>query len=510
MDSETAENLADTALDRAQKLGAAYADVRVYVQDRNESVSVKNDVVESANIGSDSGVGVRVLKNGAWGFASFADLSRPKAACRKEILKLVRDAIDLAEASARLRSFPLELAPMSDDVPVMAQYETPSRSDPFSVPVKEKVELLRELCAMLGRGNDKIAIRAAEIDASSFTKVFASFEADAQYRRFLTQTFRSCGLELSVLGVDGNEVQERSVSHRNASGFDWIFGLDGKAIAQRLTEEALELLSADECEPGVSDIVIMPEHLGLHVHETGHGFEGDRLLGYEQTYVGGTFINEIVNQIGSYEFGSEAVSIVADATSPEGYGTFAFDDEGVPGQRFYLVERGIIKNVLTSRETVAQINRRMGRPYFEASNGTMRASSYTRMPLIRMTNISLEPGSGTLADLVARVERGILLDGTQSWSMSEDRKNFDFGMQYGREILGGKIGRVVRNAGYTGSNLAFWKSCEAVAGDGALYMLNVPNCGKGMPGQTMRTGHRSAPALFRGVHVFNRKQRGGA
>lgn len=307
-------------------------------------------------------------------------------------------------------------------------------------------------------------------------------------------------------------MQERSFGHggqASAAGFEHILALDGHELAERLVKEALELLSAPECEPGVFDIIIMPEHLGLHVHETGHGFEGDRLLGYEQTYVGGTFVNEIVSQIGSYEFGSEAVNIVADATYPGGFGTFAFDDEGVPAQRFFLVERGTIRNVLTSRETVSQINCRMGREHFRSSNGTMRASSYTRMPLIRMTNISLLGGEETLPGLIGRVKRGLLLDGTQSWSMSEDRKNFDFGIQHAREIRNGKLGRVVRNAGYTGNNLAFWKSCEAVAREEEGYTLNVPNCGKGMPGQSMRTGHRTSPALFRGVQIFNRKQRRG-
>ena len=511
MDRIAVREFADDALDLAEKLGASYADVRMYLNDNDENISVKNDVVESVDHGADSGMGVRVLKNGAWGFSSFPDLSMKKTACRKRLLAAVREAIELAKVSARLRSFPIELAPLGN-VPLIGEYETPYTIDPFDVPIDEKVNLLKMLCGALGSRNDVIRVRSSDLRSGRFTKFFAATERGLSGRRYITQTFHKCSLSLSALAIDGNEMQERSFGYggqASAAGFEHILSLNSLELAERLVEEVLQLLGAKECESGDRDIIIMPEHLGLHVHETGHAFEGDRLLGYEQTYVGGTFISEILSQIGSYEFGSEAVNIIADATFPEGFGTFAFDDEGVPAQRFFLVERGVIRNVLVSRETVSQINRRMGREYFTASNGTMRAASYTRMPLIRMTNISLLGGTETLSQLISRVDQGLLLDGTQSWSMSEDRKNFDFGVQYAREIRNGKLGRMVRNVGYTGSNLAFWKSCEAVAQEAEGYMLNVPNCGKGQPGQTMMTGHRTPPALFRNVRVFNRKQRKG-
>ena len=512
MDNNIARRIIDDVLDFVEKHGASYADVRLYLDDQGESLSVKNEVVESASIGSESGAGVRVLKNGSWGFASFSDLSRPESICRHELFAAAREALALAETSSRLRSFPLELAPLGN-VPLVANYETSYSVDPFSVPISEKIALLKDACAALNDASGKIAVRTSELTSGRFTKMWAAFERGLPQRRYITQTFRSCAFELFVLAIDGDEVQERSFGHggiAHAGGLEFIHTLNVQDLATQLRSEAHELLTAPECEPGMADIIILPHHLGLHVHETGHAFEGDRLLGYEQTYVGGTFINEIIADIGSYPFGSEAVNIVAEATFPGGYGTFAFDDEGVPAQSFHLVEQGIIKNVLTSRETVQQINRRIGRNYFTQSNGTMRAASYTRMPLIRMTNISLLPGNVTLSDLIGRLDRGLLLEGTQSWSMSEDRKNFDFGVQYASEIRNGKIGRVVRNAGYTGNNLAFWRSCEAIAGEHEAYMLNVPNCGKGMPGQSMSTGHRTSPALFRNVEVFNRKQRGGS
>ena len=470
---------------------------------------MKNDVVESCDIGSDSGAGVRVLIGGAWGFSSFSDLSRKKDACREELLRTVHSASALAAVSSRLRTAPLELAPIPN-APLHAVFEMPYEVDPFLVPIASKIALLKDFCVALRDDSGKIIIRSAGLSSGRCTKFFASTERGTRSRRYITQAFSTCAFELSVVAIDGNEVQERAGGMATAGGFELAAKLDGKTLAHNLVAEARELLMAPECEPGERDLVILPHHLGLHVHETGHAFEGDRLLGYEQTYVGGTFINEIVEQIGSYQFGSDAVNIVADATFPGGYGTFAFDDEGVPGQRFFLVEKGVIKNVLSSRETVSQINQRMGRAYFTQSSGTMRAASYTRMPLIRMTNISLAPGNETLAGLIGRVDRGLLLEGTQSWSMSEDRKNFDFGVQHAREIRNGRLGKVVRNAGYTGNNLAFWKSCEAVAAEQEAYMLNVPNCGKGMPGQTMSTGHRTSPALFRRIEVFNRKQRGGA
>lgn len=513
MDQIAARRLADMALDQAERLGASYADVRLYLDDAGESFVVKDDVLESAFSHSDSGAGIRVLVNGAWGFASFSDLSRGKSACESEMSAAVSAAAALARASARLRAFPIELAPLSN-VPQEAEYETPYEIDPFAVPAQGKIALLRDLNAALSSASDLIAIRTCGMRAGRTTKLFAATERGQSARRYATQTIRECALSVSVVAIDGNEMQERALwgfdGFAKAGGFETVLAVDKRAVAERHVAEALELIAAPECEPGVTDIIVAPEHLALHVHETGHGFEGDRLLGYEQTYVGNTFINELLDHVGSHQFASQAVNIVADATAPGGYGTFAFDDEGVPGQRFFLVERGTLMNVLTSRETVSQINQRVGRELYRHSNGTMRASAYTRMPLIRMTNISLLPGEATLADLIGRVDRGLLLEGTTSWSMSEDRKNFDFGVQLAREIKNGRLGRVVRNAGYTGSNLAFWQSCEAVAGEDESFVLNVPNCGKGQPGQSMSTGHQASPALFRGVQVYNRKQRGGA
>jgi len=513
VDPGIARRFADLALNEAERLGASYADVRLYLEDVGEGFSVKDDVVESVASDSDSGAGIRVLVDGAWGFASFSDLSRSTSTCLNDIAAAVYSAVQLARLSARLRTFPIELAPLGD-VPNEAEYATPFRIDPFTVPAREKIALLRDFCAALRSESDLIAIRGCSMGASRTTQLFASTERGRVARRYVSQTIRHCALHVSVVAIDGDEMQQRSLGGLDgiggAGGFELVLSVDGKAVAERLVAEALELMAAPECVPGTTDIIVMPEHLALHVHETGHGFEGDRLLGYEQTYVGNTFINELLDRIGEHPFASEAVNIVADATAPGGYGTFGFDDEGVPAQRFFLVERGTLMNVLTSRETVSQINRRVGRELYRHSNGTMRASAYTRMPLIRMTNISLLPGTATLRELISRVDRGLLLDGTTSWSMSEDRKNFDFGVQHAHEIINGRLGRVVRNAGYTGSNLAFWRSCEAVAGEDESFVLNTPNCGKGQPGQSMSTGHQASPALFRDVQVYNRKQRGGA
>jgi TldD protein len=250
---------------------------------------------------------------------------------------------------------------------------------------------------------------------------------------------------------------------------------------------------ADECPLGRTTIVVDAEQMGLQVHESvGHPIELDRVYGTEASYAGTSFLSP--GDLGSLRYGSALMNVTADSTTPGGLGTFGFDDEGVPAGREPIVEEGILRGFLSSRETAARI----GLP---ARGGSMRADGWSRMPLVRMTNLHLEPGEGTLEDLLADVDAGIYFETNKSWSIDDKRLNFQFGTQIAWEIKGGRLGRMLRDAIYTGITPEFWGSLDAVAGREAWWMQGLTNCGKGQPGQSAHVSHGAAPARFRDVQV---------
>jgi TldD protein len=234
------------------------------------------------------------------------------------------------------------------------------------------------------------------------------------------------------------------------------------------------------------DLVIDHEQMQLQVHESvGHPTELDRVLGYEAAYAGTSFLH--TDDVGSLQYGSELMNITSDPTTPSGLGTFAFDDEGVAAKPQPIVREGVLVGWLGSRE--------VGFP------GSMRADSWNRMPLVRMTNLHLDPGEGTLADLISGVDRGLYLETNKSWSIDDKRLNFQFGTQIAWEIVNGELGRMLRDATYTGITPQFWGSLDAVAGPEAWKLHGLTNCGKGQPGQAAHVSHGAAPARFRNVQV---------
>jgi TldD protein len=258
----------------------------------------------------------------------------------------------------------------------------------------------------------------------------------------------------------------------------------------------VELLRADECPSRNTTLIIGGTQLALQVHEScGHPIELDRVFGTEASYAGTSFLS--IDKLGGFRYGSDIVNIVADATSPGGLGSFGYDDEGVPAQRTDIVREGIFSGYLMSRETAPRIGLR--------SNGTMRADGWSRIPLVRMTNISLLPGQGTLADIIADTEDGIFIDSNKSWSIDQQRLNFQFGCEIAWEIKNGRLGRMLKNPVYTGITPEFWRSCDAIAGEEEWHIWGIPSCGKGEPGQTAHVGHGTSPARFRGVEVGVKK-----
>jgi len=337
-------------------------------------------------------------------------------------------------------------------------------------------------------------VRVSEAFMGSYRtdKIFASTEGS-----YIEQGIVECGAGIAATAIEGGEVQVRSYpnSFRGnfaTRGYEWIEGLALTDHAERIGQEAEQLLSARPCPSKATTLILDGSQVALQVHESiGHPIELDRILGTEASYAGTSFVNP--GMVGHFRYGSELVSIVADATRPGGLGTFGYDDEGIPAQKTPIITRGILVGLLTSRETAHHIG--------QGSNGTMRADGWNRIPLIRMTNINLEPGDWTLEGMIADTDEGLYLETNRSWSIDDRRINFQFATEVGWEIKGGKRGSMVKNPTYTGITPEFWNSCDAVGNRDHWQMWGTPNCGKGEPGQVAHVGHGASPARFRNVRV---------
>jgi len=475
-------DLTQRALDTATSLGAAYADVRV-VRRLDESIAIKTGRVEGVASGESEGFGVRVLVDGAWGFASSHILTMPEAD------RVADEAVRIARASATALREPTQL---DDRPPATGRFETPVQEDPFTVPLERKIAdlLAADEAAAKVKG---IAFTESMYAAQREWKTFAA--TDGSYTE---QTITHVGSAVEANAVDGEEHQRRSYPDSGggwqAAGYEFIRGLGLKDRAELLADEAVALLSAPQCPSGRFTIVLDPSQLYLQLHEScGHPTELDRVFGTEASYAGTSFLTTDKLAEG-FRYGSDLIDIVADATADGGMGTFGWDDEGVPAQAVPLVQNGIFVGYLTSRETAPKIGRRSG--------GAMRADGWNRIPLIRMTNINLLPKPGmSLDEIVADTDDGLYLASNRSWSIDDRRLNFQFATEVAYEIKGGKKGRLFKNPTYTGITYEFWRSCDAVGDERSYVMLGTPNCGKGEPGQTGHVGHAVPGARFRDVQV---------
>ncbi len=463
--------------------GVLYADAR-YMERETESITVRNEEVAGLSRAETKGYGIRVLYRGSWGFAASNVLSRDR------VQETARRALGIARASYMTQKKPVRL---DDTPPQRGSYRSPWEEDPFAVPLDEKLELLFSAVRILKK--DKRIVKAeGSMEIFRTRKLFLSTEG-AEIEQEIVET----GAGIEATAVEGREVQRRSFptsfgGDYAARGYEFIRSLGLPENAERIREEAIALLSADPCPSGEFDLILASDQLALQVHEScGHPTELDRVLGTEISYAGGSFLT--LDKLGKYRYGSEIVNIVADATIPGSIGSFGYDDEGVPAQRSYLVQEGILVGYLTSRETASVIGRR--------SNGCMRAESWNHIPLIRMVNINLEPAPDgpTLDELIADTKHGILMQTNKSWSIDDLRLNFQFGCEIAWEIKDGKKVRLLRNPVYTGITPEFWRSCDAICGKSEWKIWGLPNCGKGEPPQSMHVAHGTAPARFRKVKV---------
>ena len=474
--------LAERALQVAVDAGATYADVRVQ-EVTTEELSVRNEILETAEYSTSAGIGIRVLVDGAWGFAATSELEgdAPQAAARR--------AVEVGRASARVKGREVLLAPAE---PQTGHYQTPYTEDPFSVGLGEKVDLLIAASRSM-RTDRRISAAAAELGLRREVTVFASSQGS-----LLTQRIVQTGTGISATAADDQDAQRRSYpgahgGQHACAGFELVRELALAEHGPQVADEALALLRAPACPAGTTTLILDGSQMALQVHESvGHPTELDRILGTEAAYAGTSFLRP--GDLGRLVYGSPLVSIVSDGTSPGGLGTVGWDDEGVRPSPTDLIRDGLLVGFQTSRETAAATGQ-------ERSNGTMRADGWINYPLIRMTNVHLLPGEASLAELIEGTEDGIYMHTNRSWSIDDMRKNFQFGCEIAWEIRKGKLGRILKNPVYQGMTTQFWGSCDGIAGPAEWTIWGVPNCGKGQPPQSARVAHGAAPARFRNVVV---------
>ncbi len=478
------EELIRAALTVADQPGVVHADVRVVAPSRFVQLAVRNGAASALTDARTETLGVRVRTERAWGFATTCDL-RPGP-----VREVARLAVRLARAAGRHARERVRVT--EDPGPVGGRYETRLRRDPFAIPFEPVLELLTAA--------EKGLHTAPAVKSGLAT--FQAWEEDKWYGSSDGASYTSrivhVGAGVTATAVRGSNVQTRSAPSSFGgdfaqAGFEFVEGLDLAGRAPEVGRESAALLDAPVCPTGTTTLVLGSAQLALQVHESvGHAVELDRIFGSEAGFAGTSWVAP--EKIGILRYGSDLMNVVADATEPGGLGTFGWDDEGVAAQRTPIVRRGTLVGTLSSRESAAELGLRR-------SSGTARASGGDRAPLVRMTNVNLEPGELGLDELLEGVNEGVYLETNRSWSIDDRRLNFQFGTEVGRRIVRGELGGLVRNPIYSGMTPAFWASMDAVGDRSTRRLWGLPNCGKGQPIQGARVSHAAPVARFRNVAV---------
>ena len=472
------------ALETARRRGASYADARV-MHIRSREISTKNGQVGTLLESESLGVGVRVIAAGAWGFSSTDRLTREGVqACAAE-------AVRIAKASALAKREGVVLVP---EAAYVDTWQNPFIKDPFRIPIERQIDVLLSADKEMRRVKG-VTVAEGSMSFRRIEELFASTSGSLIHQ---LKMHSGAGIVATCFAAD--EIQKRSYPNsfggqHMLAGYELVESLDLAAHAPRVAEEAVALHSAAQCPEGRRTIILDGSQLGLQIHESvGHPIELDRVLGMEANFAGMSFLT--IEKLNKLKYGSEIVNVVADARLEHGpgLGTFAYDDEGVPAQCTRIITDGLFTGYLTSRDTAAAIGEKR-------SNGTMRSESWNRLPIIRMTNVSLQPGAWKYEDLIADTSDAILMGTNRSWSIDDRRYHFQFSTEIGWEIKNGRKARMLKNPSYSGITTEFWNGCDAICSREYWTLWGTPNCGKGQPMQTMGTGHGASPARFRNVKV---------
>jgi TldD protein len=471
---------ATAAVEAALAAGARYADARV-MDRRHESMLARNGEIEDLTQGAAAGLGVRALIGSGWGFFATAELTPDATRAAGE------QAASIARASASVSGPDLVLAPVEAQ---HATWENRVEVDPLSVLLSEKGDLLVTATRTMGEHGADVAI--AGYDVWDTRKWLVSSEGHR-----IDQRIRECGARMEATAVGEAETQRRSYpgirGQYGTRGWELVRSLDLEGNAARIAEEARQLLTAPQCPShDATDLIVGSEQMALQIHESvGHAVELDRILGWEAAFAGTSWLE--LPKMGSLRFGSELMNVTADATLPGALGSFGFDDEGTPAHPVDIVRDGIWVGVLSGRDSAALA----GIP----AGAAVRGDGYNRLPMVRMTNVGLLPGTSSLEEMIAATDDGIFMDTNRSWSIDDKRLNFQFGCEIGWEIKSGRRTRMLRNPTYTAISPRFWGSLDMLGGPDEWTFWGTPNCGKGQPGQVGHTGHPAVPCRFRGVRV---------
>ena len=482
----TESDLANQAVDAIRSAGCEYGDVRFCVE-RGQFLMARDRSLANLSDKTSSGFSVRVLLDGAWGFA---------ASYRKtpdEVARVVALAVEIAKGSHRARKEPVRLAPVAA---YRDRYETPISIDPFAVPVAEKASLLLDLTERL-LAFEALGIKKAWafLRCDREDKIFASTEGS-----FIEQTLYRTYAGYTCTAVGNGDSQSRTYkSYPLNAGYESIDAADLQRNAERVAKEAIEKVQAPECPTGLrTDLILKPSHLYLTIHESvGHPTELDRAYGYEANFAGTTFATP--ERLGKLQYAAPWVNFVADRTQPGGRATVAYDDEGVPAQKWHVVKDGMLVDYSSDRETAYRLGRR--------SNGCSFADSWASVPMVRIPNLGLEPGAvggshtATLDEMIADTQEGILIDGVGSYSIDQQRRNFQFGGDAFWQIRNGRVVGMLKNVTYRSHTTEFWNRVDAIGPASEQELWGTDRCGKGEPVQIAQMSHACVPARVRNIAV---------
>ena len=474
-------------IDQLHAKGAHYVDARWYPREDSNFLFMWNGNLKENNASSQSGLGVRVLYNGAWGFSASSDLSSPEAIFSK--------AFDNARIASERVTFPIRLA---EKEAVIGSFNSPNQIDPFNVGLDEKVAFLQKMDGALNQSG--VVQRISMLQFVRKQIIFMDSEG-SEIEKNIIEVFPS----LMAMGIDKDGgMQRRTYSPGRTGatrGWESINETDFLHNADRIINELNQILVADDAPNGKMSVILLNGIMFLQTHETiGHPLELDRILGYELSFAGGSFVR--LEDFGKLRYGSEKLTARANALEPNTPGSFGFDDDGVPAQDNLLIDKGILVGAITGRQMVEEANAKAKKQIFDGSSGANRATSFYRVPIERMTNINIDPGTdGSLEDIIANTKYGLVLDCDKSWSIGYNREQFHFACDIGWLVEDGQKKQVIKNPTYRGETLPFYNSLTAVGDESTWNVHYVENCGKGAPNQIMQLGHGVPVCRFDNVQV---------
>jgi TldD protein len=483
----TATDLATLAIDLIARAGCEYGDVR-FCTYRNQNLYARDRSLSQLSDNVSSGFGVRVLLNGSWGFAA----SPHKTPA--EVERIVALAVEIAKGSRLSQQTRVQLAPVEA---YRDTYITPIEIDPFSVPITEKADLLLGINEqLLSYGNRGIKKAYSFLRCAREDKTFASTEGS-----LIQQTIYRAYPGFGCTAIANGDAQTRNYERPALNkGYENINASDLFNQVERVAQEAIEKVHAPKSPSGIqTTLILKPTNLWLTIHESvGHPTELDRVYGYEANFAGTSFAT--TDKLGKLQYAAPCVNFKADRTQQGGRSTLGYDDDGVPAQDWYVVKDGLLVDYLTDRETAYRLGR-------SSSNGCAYADSWSSVPMVRIPNLGLEPGAdggnhtATLAEMIADTEDGILIDGIGSFSIDQQRRNFQFGGDAFWKVEKGKIVGMLKNVTYHAMTTEFWNKVNAIGPESEREQVGTDMCGKGEPMQLAQMTHACVPVRVHDIQI---------